>query len=219
MKARSQVCDNFWLVKAIWNWGKMLFIWPYMLFPFSRYLDFCFDILAMQKNGLIKKIRFTLFLKKKIFLLFIIFSGQTSMSGYLYFVRYLAICVWAFFYMTIKPRHKFKYPENNELLRWIHHITGLWFIQIILTMINKVVSKQDKVNLNANFEDTFLKIGIVFMPPFLMGRRRVEPLSKFSKKRGIDRISVYRRELLGKMGDDFFQVRGRVWAVFTWKIN
>ena len=64
-----------------------------MLFPFSRYLDFCFDILAMQKNGLIKKIRFTLFLKKKIFLLFIIFSGQTSMSGYLYFVRYLAICV------------------------------------------------------------------------------------------------------------------------------
>ena len=77
-------------------------------------------------------------------------------------------------------------------------------------MINKVVSKQDKVNLNANFEDTFLKIGIVFMPPFLMGRRRVEPLSKFSKKRGIDRISVYRRELLGKMGDDFFQVRGGV---------
>ena len=41
-------------------------------------------------------------------------------------------------------------------------------------MINKVVSKQDKVNLNANFEDTFLKIGIVFMPPFLMGRREEE---------------------------------------------
>ena len=77
-------------------------------------------------------------------------------------------------------------------------------------MINKVVSKQDKVNLDANFEDTFLKIGIVFMPPFLMGRRWVEPLFKFSKKRGIDRISVYRRELLGKMGDDFFQVRGGV---------
>ena len=101
--------------------------------------------------------------------MFIIFSGQTSMSGYLYFVRYLAICVWAFFYMTIKPRHKFKYPENNELLRWIHQITGLWFKQIISTMINKVVSKQDKVNLNANLEDTFLKIGIVLCPPFCWG--------------------------------------------------
>ena len=73
-------------------------------------------------------------------------------------------------------------------------------------MINKVVSKQDKVNLDANFEDTFLKIGIVFMPPFLMGRRWVEPLFKFSKKRGIDRISVYRRELLGKMGMTFFRL-------------
>ena len=134
--------------------------------PFTWYKTF----LKRKRSGTSLSTLFsTLFLKKKIFLLFIIFSGQTSMSGYLYFVRYLAICVWAFFYMTIKPRHKFKYPENNELLRWIHQITGLWFKQIISTMINKVVSKQDKVNLNANLEDTFLKIGIVLCPPFCWG--------------------------------------------------
>ena len=35
----------------------MLFISPQKLFPFSRYLSFCLDFLAMSENGPIKKIR------------------------------------------------------------------------------------------------------------------------------------------------------------------
>ena len=35
----------------------MLFISPQKLFPFSRYLKFCLNLLLMQHNGLIRKIR------------------------------------------------------------------------------------------------------------------------------------------------------------------
>ena len=38
----------------------MLFISPEKFFSFSRYLSFCLDFLAMQKNGLIRKIKLIL---------------------------------------------------------------------------------------------------------------------------------------------------------------
>ena len=57
LKAHSHVWDNFWQLKALWKWWKMLFISPQKLFSFSRYLSFCLDFLVMYRNGLIKKIK------------------------------------------------------------------------------------------------------------------------------------------------------------------
>ena len=48
---------QFWQMKVLQKWWKMLFISPQKLFMFSRYLSFCLDFLAMYQNGLIKKIR------------------------------------------------------------------------------------------------------------------------------------------------------------------
>ena len=56
LKVHSQVWDNFLQLKALWKWGKMLFISPEKLFLFSRYLSFCLDFSVMYLNGLIKKI-------------------------------------------------------------------------------------------------------------------------------------------------------------------
>ena len=38
----------------------MFFISSQKLFPFSRYLSFCIDFLAMYQNSLIRKVRLTL---------------------------------------------------------------------------------------------------------------------------------------------------------------
>ena len=55
---------------------------------------------------------------------------------------------------------------------------------------------------------------IVYTPPFLLGGRRwglsLKPPTTKLKKGGIDRISIFRRGLLGKRGDLFQGV-----AVFT----
>ena len=47
LKAHSQVWDNFWQLEALSKWWKVLFISPKKLFSFSRYFNFCFDILVM----------------------------------------------------------------------------------------------------------------------------------------------------------------------------
>ena len=57
LKALSQVCNNFWQLKALYKWSKILFISPQKLFSFSRYLNFCLDFLVMYQNGLIRKIK------------------------------------------------------------------------------------------------------------------------------------------------------------------
>ena len=46
-KAHSQVWDNFWQLKALWKWWKMIFISPLNVFSFSRNLSFCADFLVM----------------------------------------------------------------------------------------------------------------------------------------------------------------------------
>ena len=57
LKTHSQVWDNFWQLKTLYKWWKMLFISCHKLFSFWRYLRFCVDIMVMQENGLIRKIR------------------------------------------------------------------------------------------------------------------------------------------------------------------
>ena len=42
-KAHSQVWDDFWQLKALRKWWKMLFILPKKLFSLSRYLNFYLD--------------------------------------------------------------------------------------------------------------------------------------------------------------------------------
>ena len=51
------------------KWWKMLFISPWKLFSFLKYLNFCFDFLVVWKNGLIRKIN-------------LISKFVTSQSGY-----------------------------------------------------------------------------------------------------------------------------------------
>ena len=49
LKALSQVWYNFWQLKALLKWWKMLFISPQKLFSFSRYLSFCLDFWSCFK--------------------------------------------------------------------------------------------------------------------------------------------------------------------------
>ena len=53
LKAHSQVWDNFWQLKALSKWWKILFISPQILFSLNFFLGFLF----MQENGLIWNIR------------------------------------------------------------------------------------------------------------------------------------------------------------------
>ena len=64
LKVHSQLWDNFWQLKALQKWWKMLFISPYKFFSFSRYLSFFLDFLIMYKNVWIRKIRLILKLMK-----------------------------------------------------------------------------------------------------------------------------------------------------------
>ena len=48
-KALSQVWYNFWQLKALLKWWKMLFLSPQKLFSLSRYLSFCLDFWSCFK--------------------------------------------------------------------------------------------------------------------------------------------------------------------------
>ena len=51
LKTHSRVWENFWQLKALEKWWKML-----CFFSSLRYLHFCPDFLDMFKNGLIRKL-------------------------------------------------------------------------------------------------------------------------------------------------------------------
>ena len=57
LKAHSQVWGNFWQLKVLLKWWKMLFFSPQKLFSFSRYLNFCLHFLVMQQSNWIRKVR------------------------------------------------------------------------------------------------------------------------------------------------------------------
>ena len=56
LKTHSLAWDNFWRLKPLLKWRKMLFISRWKLFSFLRYLHFCPDFLVMQKNSLKRKL-------------------------------------------------------------------------------------------------------------------------------------------------------------------
>ena len=47
LKEHSQVWDNFWRLKALLKWWKILFVSPQKVFSSSRYLNFCIEFLIM----------------------------------------------------------------------------------------------------------------------------------------------------------------------------
>ena len=51
LKAHSQVWQNFWQLKALKKWGKMVFISPQKFFLFSRYWRFCLDFLLYIRSS------------------------------------------------------------------------------------------------------------------------------------------------------------------------
>ena len=55
LKTHSRIWDNFWQLKALQKWWKMLFFHVKSSFR-SRYIRFCSDFLVMWKNGLIRKL-------------------------------------------------------------------------------------------------------------------------------------------------------------------
>ena len=57
LQAHSHVWDNFWKLKVLQKRWKMLFISTWNLFLFSRYSNFYFDFLVMQKIDLIRERR------------------------------------------------------------------------------------------------------------------------------------------------------------------
>ena len=54
-KVHSQVWDNFWQLKALYKWRKMLFISPEKLLSFSRYLSFLSWLFGLVTKRLDKK--------------------------------------------------------------------------------------------------------------------------------------------------------------------
>ena len=57
LKVHPQVWLNFWSLKFLWKWGKVLLISSSELFSFPKYLNFCLEFLVMSKDGWIRKIR------------------------------------------------------------------------------------------------------------------------------------------------------------------
>ena len=53
LNTHSQVWGNFWPLKALYKWWKML----WKLFSFSSYLNYCLGFLVIWKKDLIRKIR------------------------------------------------------------------------------------------------------------------------------------------------------------------
>ena len=45
-KAHFHIYDNFWQLKSLWKWWKMLFISSKNLFPLWKYLNICFDVFS-----------------------------------------------------------------------------------------------------------------------------------------------------------------------------
>ena len=52
LKVLSQVWDNFWQLKELQKWWRMM-VFIRKLFPLSRYLNFRLDFLVLYKNSLI----------------------------------------------------------------------------------------------------------------------------------------------------------------------
>ena len=56
-KVHPQVWLNFWSLKFLWKWGKVLLISSSELFSFPKYLNFWLEFLVTSKDGWIRKTR------------------------------------------------------------------------------------------------------------------------------------------------------------------